>query len=223
MVRTASARLLAWGHRHLVMRSRIEKLADHLAVFFPEGASVLDVGAGSGEIAAAVMARQPDIVFEGVDVLVRDDTAVPVRQFDGKNIPAKDGQFDLCMLVDVVHHAAEPQALLAEAARVARHGLVIKDHLAANSFDHAVLAITDWVGNRGHDVRLPYNYWPRSKWDLAFEEIGLRRQSEIIRLALYSPPFTHLFDRGLHFVARLEKLGGDHEEPWRSHLGYTEN
>ena len=29
----------------------------------------------------------------------------------------------------------------------------------------------DWVGNRGHDVRLPYNYLSKAEWNAIFDSI----------------------------------------------------
>lgn len=49
-------------------------------------------------------------------------------------------------------------------ARVARRGVVIKDHLREGPLAGPTLRLMDWVGNRGHDVRLPYNYLSRRKW-----------------------------------------------------------
>jgi hypothetical protein len=39
-----------------------------------------------------------------------------------------------------------------EAARVANHSVVIKDHLLEGMFAGPTLHFMDWVGNRGHDV-----------------------------------------------------------------------
>ncbi|RPI58788.1 MAG: methyltransferase domain-containing protein, partial [Lysobacterales bacterium] len=55
-------------------------------------------------------------------------------RFDGRTIPFADGEFDVALLCDVLHHAPEDAAqLLAEAARVARHVLV-KDHFTREAF-----------------------------------------------------------------------------------------
>ncbi|MCS6758523.1 MAG: hypothetical protein MO852_05360 [Candidatus Devosia euplotis] len=63
-----------------------------------------------------------------------------------------------------------------------------------------------WVGNRGHDVRLPYNYLDQPEWDAAFARAGLRVAALQVNLGLYRAPFNWVFERKLHFVARLETL-----------------
>jgi SAM-dependent methyltransferase len=185
------------------MTRRIQRLTGHLAAVLPRNARVLDVGAGSGDIAWMINQIRPDLTIEGIDVLVRPNTRIPVRAFDGKTIPAADASWDVCMFVDVLHHCDDPAASLREAARVARHAIVIKDHQAANALDHRILRFMDWFGNRGHNVVLPYNYWSPIQWRDAFESLGLRAEVFNERLHLYPFPFTFLFDRRLHFISRL--------------------
>jgi hypothetical protein len=61
----------------------------------------------------------------------------------------------------------------------------------------------DWVGNRGHNVVLPYNYLSRDDWRKAFSSAELSMVANTERLGLYPRPFSWLFDRSLHFVALL--------------------
>ena len=197
-------RSLARTHGTLVMSRRVRCLSDHLARLIPHGTKVLDVGAGSGEIGAALLGKRPDLSIEGIDVLVRPDTHIPVSYFDGKTIPAADGSWDVSVIVDVLHHIEDPFVLLKEVVRVTSKELVIKDHQANSRFDHATLSFMDWVGNRGHEVVLPYNFWSRARWERAFESLGAKVDVFEENLKLYPPPFTWLFDRKLHFFAKLK-------------------
>jgi len=61
----------------------------------------------------------------------------------------------------------------------------------------------DRVGNRRHGVSLPYNYWTHAQWLSAFEKLSLRIQDWRNRLGLYPVPGRFLFDRSLHFLAKL--------------------
>jgi hypothetical protein len=65
------------------------------------------------------------------------------------------------------------------------------------------LRFMDWVGNKHHGVRLPYNYWPEARWRAAWKALGLRVEAFHTRLDLYPGPFRWLFESGLQFVARL--------------------
>ena len=63
------------------------------------------------------------------------------------------------------HHARAPESLIAEAARVARKAVIVKDHLAESPLDRLTLRMMDWVGNAPHGVALPpYNYASRETW-----------------------------------------------------------
>ncbi len=63
----------------------------------------------------------------------------------------------------------------------------------------------DWVGNRPHGVALRYGYMNRTEWDEVFAEISLGPVTWNEKLSLYPFPASLLFERGLHFVALLEK------------------
>ena len=61
----------------------------------------------------------------------------------------------------------------------------------------------DWVGNRSHGVDLPYNYWSSYEWSRAWKEIGSQPDAYITELGLYPWFARFVFERGLHFVARI--------------------
>ena len=178
-------------------------LADHLARLLPQESSVLDVGCGDGKLAALMIQKRPDVRIEGVDVLVRPDTAIPLSHFDGQSLPFGDRAFDVVMFVDVLHHTDDPMILLREAARVAKQAVVIKDHTRDGFLAGPTLRFMDHVGNARHGVALPYNYWPLAKWKAAWETLGLRRETWIDRLGLYPWWANQVFGRRLHFVTKL--------------------
>ncbi|MEO5807805.1 class I SAM-dependent methyltransferase [Devosia sp.] len=195
--------LLNVAHDKAVFGRRVAVLSQKLADAIPGSGRVLDLGCGDGQIAASIMARRPDLSIEGVDVLVRPKTHIPVTKYDGNVLPFADNSFDFVTIVDVLHHTDDPAAVLTEAARVARQGVVIKDHLREGVLAGPTLRLMDWVGNRGHDVRLPYNYLTLAEWSAAFERAGLVGQGMDDRLGLYPAPLSWLFERDLHFIALL--------------------
>ncbi len=165
-------------HGKLVFGRRVRVLSDILAATFPKAARVLDVGTGDGSIALNIMKQRPDLAIEGVDVFRRPTTQIPVTVFDGRHLPFADSSFDCVLFVDVLHHTDDASVLVREAARVANNSVVIKDHLLEGMFAAPTLRFMDWLGNWGHDVVLPYNYLPRSKWDEIFS--GARLQVELL-------------------------------------------
>ncbi|MBX7255217.1 MAG: class I SAM-dependent methyltransferase [Candidatus Hydrogenedentes bacterium] len=200
---SAMARL----HSGLVMKRRARALSSHIASMLPKSSRVLDIGAGNGKLARAIMGLRPDVRIDGVDTMLWPERLIDVREFDGTKIPHGDGAYDACLLSDVLHHAKAPITLLCEAVRVARMGIVIKDHVAESRWDIAALRFMDWFGNRGHGVTLVYDYWDWQTWNNAFNQTGLKIDRMERKLGLYPFPVSLLFDRKLHFVAYLEIRG----------------
>ena len=100
-------------------------LAANLAKEIPIRAEVLDVGTGDGSIAKAIALHRPDIKIEGIDVLIRPYTHIPVHLFDGEHIPLSEKAVDVVLFVDVLHHTSDARILLRQAARVSRRHIVI--------------------------------------------------------------------------------------------------
>ncbi|MGH6742774.1 MAG: class I SAM-dependent methyltransferase [Bradyrhizobium sp.] len=191
------------AHDKAVFKRRIQVLAQALANFLPKNARVLDVGCGSGTLAKVIMTLRPDVTIEGIDVLVRPTTEIPVTEFDGNTIPWPDKHFDVALIVDVLHHTDDPVRVMAEARRVTKRGIVVKDHFRDGLLANSTLRFMDWFGNAAHGVRLPYNYLSNAEWRKAWNALGFKVDGLVDRLGLYPAPFTWLFDRKLHFVARL--------------------
>ena len=190
-------------HRQLVFERRKTVLAQHLAGLLPHGARVLDIGCGSGEVADAVMNIRPDVLIDGIDVLVRPGTSIEVMEFDGRTIPFPDDSYDVAMTVDVLHHTDDAGALLGEARRVAKHSVLVKDHFRDGFLAEPTLKFMDWIGNAPHGVRLPYNYLSRREWHRLWERLGLPIDAMVDRVPLYPYPFQWVFGRDLHFIASL--------------------
>ena len=191
-------------HGRVVHTRRVEVLARHLSHLMPPGASVVDVGCGDGRVAAAIDRLRPDVEISGIEVMQRPEALVPVTVFDGVTMPFPDDSVDIVLFVDVLHHTPDPMVLLREAKRVARQGIVIKDHTRDGLLADTTLRFMDWIGNARHGVALPYNYWSSERWDRAISELGLQREVWNRNLGLYPRGARWLFERSLHFVAVLK-------------------
>ena len=174
-----------------------------MGALLPEGAKVLDVGCGDGMLDERIQQRHSHLEITGIDVLVRPEARIPVRLFDGRTIPHAEDSFDAVLLIDVLHHCDDPEAMLAEAIRVARRCIVLKDHILSGPLSGALLRIMDDIGNRRFGVALPHNYWSEARWQQTFERLGLPVEAWITDLGLYPGPLDWIFGRSLHFVTRL--------------------
>ena len=198
-----SKSLLGAVHAALIFGRRARVLSAAVCDLLPRDATVLDVGTGNGTIAYSWSERRPDLKVEGIDILVRPETKILVRVFDGHTIPHDDHSFDVVSFIDVLHHADDAMQLLSEARRVSRNWVLVKDHFAESTLDHATLALMDWVGNAPHRVALPYNYWSRDRWKNAFRATGLHEIKIETNIPLYAFPLNWVFGGGLHFLSLL--------------------
>ena len=103
-------------HERYIFNRRIKVLAKHLSNLIPENAHVLDIGCGDGTLDRELTKLRIDLKIKGIDTLLRPKTVIPVSIFDGKNLPFPDNAFNGALLIDVLHHAQNPVALLAEAS-----------------------------------------------------------------------------------------------------------
>jgi SAM-dependent methyltransferase len=194
-------------HRNVVMRHRVGQISRNISDLIPENVvSVIDVGAGTGEMAQAIGRLRPKMKISGADVYIRPKTFIPVVEYDGYKLPFDDTSFDAVITVDVLHHCKDPVAVLKECARITKKWVVIKDHIANSTYDRKKLMFMDWVGNRAHGVVLHYNYLSSSEWNIAFNEAKLKIVAKKDALKLYPMPFDIIFGGALHCLYLLMKV-----------------
>lgn len=164
------------GHaydRHIgrVFGGMYRQAADEVAAAAPRGGRVLDAGCGSGQLAAEIARRRPDLHVRGVDLergmveaathrarRVGVDDRVEFTRADLANLPLPDDCVDLVVSTASLHHWTDVGAVMASLGRVLRpHGrLLIYDmrwvkaegvRSAASSLDRRVertLVRTGW-------------------------------------------------------------------------------
>ncbi|MCC5952792.1 MAG: methyltransferase domain-containing protein [Acidimicrobiia bacterium] len=108
---------------------RARLMAELLAEVLPSDGMVLEVGVGTGIVAAAVADRAIEVL--GVDLSpamaaqARQRLGPKVLVGDALVLPLVDGAVDAAYLVWVLHLVADPVAALAEVLRVVRPGGVV--------------------------------------------------------------------------------------------------
>lgn len=130
---------------------------------------ILDIGSGMGSVARCLKQRGHDITTVDVKAthVYRADAAI---LYDGKKLPFVDQQFDVALLLTVLHHCNEPDAILHEAARVAQRVIVIED-IYTNRWQRCLTQAMDSLLNwefAGH----PHNNRTDAEWRVCFAKQG---------------------------------------------------
>ncbi|MEZ4359918.1 MAG: class I SAM-dependent methyltransferase [Kofleriaceae bacterium] len=151
-------------------------VADDIAA----GATVLDVGAWDGQLGARLAERKGCQVTL-VDVVDKNETALPLRRYDGRTLPCReDERFDVVQLLYVLHHADDDLQLLREARRVvADDGRVLvaedlvetrRQRWVTRGFHVWLFAVT-WMPQRGR-------FRTRAEWRRRFAAAGFTVEAE---------------------------------------------
>lgn len=125
---------------------------------------ILDVGGGTGGVSAALRDRvSAVVVIEPSEPLTRRGQrrypGVAFTLADGRKLPVRDASVDHVLLVEVLHHVADADAVLREAARVVRPGGSI------------LIEESEWPGLSGRvrfwaERLLLGGVWPRTRPEL---------------------------------------------------------
>lgn len=109
-----------------VMRRRAGLLADRLAPVLPARGRLVDVGAGTGHNAAALLDRGLCASVTPVDVVDLRVTGPDVTRWAGGELPFPEKSFDLSLLLYVLQYPLDPVALLRSCARVSEGVVVVQ-------------------------------------------------------------------------------------------------
>ena len=113
---------------------------------------LLDVGCGPGSITAGLADAVSPGVAVGIDVDPArvEGTTVAVASARGEQLPFADASFDAVFACAVLQHVPDPNALVGEMRRVARHGAVVA--LADADWDGFLVHPSDPLLDRGQGV-----------------------------------------------------------------------
>jgi len=151
-----------------------------------EPGKILDIGCGPAGITYLLKQDKQDV--EAIDIRNKSVfNAVIPTLFDGKHFPYQDNSFDICLILTVLHHAVDPEALLREAKRVCRGNIIVIEDIYTNKFQLNLTKFTDSLVNlefRGH----PHNNKTYQGWIELFASLNLKviQSRQRVFLGLFS-------------------------------------
>jgi SAM-dependent methyltransferase len=126
-----------------VMERRSTQLIEQIGAWLPAQGRLLDVGSGTGHLAARL---ERELGLEVVATDVSDLHVVgrpPLLITDGV-LPFGDGTFSAALLIFMLAYPTEPAALLREAARVTNGPLILVQSLHSGRLGYAWLRVREF-------------------------------------------------------------------------------
>jgi SAM-dependent methyltransferase len=186
------------------------QLAEYVCRLLPADGpcTILDVGSGEGLLAALIQQQRPDTDVVCVETFIRrrrEVNATAVR-IDGLHLPFATASFDVALLINVLHHASDPRALLHEVYRVTRRRVLIKDHLANSWFQYQKLALLDVLGNIGTGAVVRGHYLSDHQWSAMLAKLHETVITRYDKLCFRTGLLGRLFANDLEVILTLDRL-----------------
>ncbi len=174
----------------------------------------LDIGCGDMSLAEKISSKvDKDLVWSCIDIhelpehFKTDPRWSKYQMFDGQNIPFGDEEFEIAIIVDVLHHDLKnAEHLVQEASRVSNR-ILIKDHYEYGLYSRTMLKLMDFVGNWAYGVEIPKKYFSIPQFKNLISISKLKICEEIRNIKLYDriPLVQKILSEKWQFIALIEK------------------
>lgn len=156
---------------HRALEARAENIVRFFEKEFSPGSRILDLGGGWGFYAEPLRKRGHEPLV--LDVVKPGYQKVPVMLYDGSRIPFPDQSFDVTILVTMLHHVPDPEALFKEVRRVTRSKVIVVEDL----YHHALGRFWTIVRDRLLNVEFmshPHQFRTDEAWRGFFGTAGFK-------------------------------------------------
>jgi ubiquinone/menaquinone biosynthesis C-methylase UbiE len=143
--------------------------------FIKSSDRILDVGAGDCRL-DVLLKKKVGCEVVPVDVEDFNETELTLTMFDGKRLPFPDDSFDAVLLIFVLHHAEDAQAVLAEARRVSRKSVIVFEDVTSNFWDRMMFrGFHHWLA-WSEKISYPFREFRPSQWTELATSLGMREK-----------------------------------------------
>ena len=113
-----------------IAQRRVKVKVAQLSPYLQQGQRILDIGCGNGLLCKKLRKRG----FNVLPVDIADNSFLPDVLpviYNGERLPFNDNEFDTVLLITILHHARNPEIVLAESMRVASKLIIIEEIIPA--------------------------------------------------------------------------------------------
>lgn len=161
---------LGWDNESFRKR-RASIIVGRIFPFLINAGKIIDIGCGECYIASFLKKKGKEIT--GVDIAARSEVGdIKVILYDGKKLPFKNKEYDVALLLTVLHHTPDPNIIFLEAARVAEKIIIIED-IHTNIIQKILNVLIDSWQNK--PLRFFWDsYKSDNKWRKFFQNHGFK-------------------------------------------------
>jgi len=159
---------------HGALESRAEKMVRLFEKDLAPGSRILDLGGGWGFYAEPLKKRGHEHLV--LDVVKPGYQKAPVVLYDGGRIPFPDQSFDAVILVTMLHHVPDTEALFREVYRVTRHRVIVVEDLYRHRLGRFWTIIRDRLLNVEFMAH-PHQFRTNKGWREFFRRAGFEVSS----------------------------------------------
>ena len=178
-------------------RSRAEFIANDIKSYIRSEDNVLDIGAGICQVSHEIQKLGTNIT--AIDIInlscVHDITPVI---YSGSIFPFEDDQFDVALLITVLHHTNEQEFLLSEAARVAKK-VIVKEDVYKSNFQKWATFFMDSILNFEF-LDHPHTNRSDEDWQIVFDRLELKVINKKFRV------FGYFFLRATYCLTKVKSV-----------------
>lgn len=154
-------------------RGRAEDMARDFIEYLNLGETIIDIGAGSCNIAEVLQEKGWNVTALDVKNMSFVDSVKPII-YDPKvgKMPFTDKQFDVALILTVLHHTKDPLKVLKEAKRIAKKVIVIEDIYKGCCHKHLTYFLDSLLNLEffGH----PHTNKTDKVWQKLFKNLGFK-------------------------------------------------
>jgi ubiquinone/menaquinone biosynthesis C-methylase UbiE len=166
--------------------SRSRKVVSYFESLLPKHGRLLDIGAGTGHVAALLGTHDRSVI--GCDIMNLLMLPLPYVLADGGQLPFLSGSFDTALLITVLHHVSKSlhSGFLKEAARVLKPGgtLIVMEDTFNGAIEREITRFSDSVMN-GEFAGHPHANRPIAEWVKLMTQTGFDVRHQVEHVAWY--------------------------------------
>jgi len=172
------------------LRQRSEVVVSRILPYLSKTYNIIDIGSGTGDVALLLRSRGMSITPVDVDDF-HGVRLIKTTIYDGITLPFPDYSYDTALLLMVMHHTPNPDAILTEVSRVARNIVVIETSYTTK-LNRLWTILSDAIGNLRLDA-----FWNSYKtdedWRKLFKKHGYKVvDSHVFWDRNFGLPFLHI-------------------------------